>query len=108
MEVFKGQIAILTWEQPEMNFFREENFTYVIMVLDGEQLVKDRIVTLEPSHTPSEVFNLTDVEPCQEVTVTLIQLGDCREEILTTIMPICETLLFANTLFYSPCTHSSW
>ena len=80
---------MLTWEQPE-DIFEEDNFTYVIMVFDGETMVKERLVTLEASVSPREEFNLTEVEDCGEVMLTLVQLGDCREEIVTTTIPICK------------------
>ena len=60
------------------------------MVFDGEAMVKERLVTLEASVSPREEFNLTEVEDCGEVMLTLVQLGDCREEIVTTTIPICK------------------
>ena len=70
--------------------FEEDNFTYVIIVFDGETMVKERLVTLEASLSPREEFNLKKVEDYGEMMLTLVQMGDCREEIVTSTIPICK------------------
>ena len=88
-EILKNKSLMLTWDHPDTN---EGNFTYVIMVLDDERVVEERVVTLLASESPQEEFNLTAVEACGEVTVTLIQLADCREQIVTTKIPMCKLM----------------
>ena len=88
-EILKNKSLVLTWDHPDTN---EGNFTYVIMVFDDKRVVEERVVTLLSSESPREEFNLTAVEACGEVTMTLIQLGDCREQIVTTKIPMCKLM----------------
>ena len=84
---------VLTWQQPD-NIFMESEFTYNITALSVAtgHVLDQRFVTLEPMEFPREVYNFTEVELCEDIYFTLTQVGDCREQQVSTFLPICKDI----------------
>ena len=89
MVVLENKTFFLTWQQP-YNIFDEDSFTYNITVMSNGHIVDHRVITLNTSQVPWEEFNFTNLEYCDEVNFTLTQEGDCREQHISTFLPICE------------------
>ena len=93
----ENKTLILTWQQPD-NIFMESEFTYNITVLSVTtgHVLDQQFVTLEPMESPREVYNFTDseVELCEDICFTLTQVGDCREQQVSTFLPICKNIFF--------------
>ena len=87
--IFENKTIFLTWEQP-YNMFNETSFTYNLTATSNGGVIDQRRITLGPLTTPWEEFIFTDLEYCDEVNLTLIQVGDCREQYITTSLPICK------------------
>ena len=87
----ENKTLVLTWRQPD-NIFMESEFTYnitALLVATGHVL-DQRLVTLESMKSPREVYNFTEVELCEDIRFTLTQVGDCREQHVSTFLPICK------------------
>ena len=89
MVVLENKTIFLTWQQP-YNIFDEDSFTYNITVMSNGHIVDQRVITLNTSQVPWEEFNFTNLEFCDEVKFTLTQEGDCREQHISTSLPICK------------------
>ena len=99
MVVLENKTIFLTWQQP-YNIFDEDSFTYNITVMsNGHNIVDHRVITLNTSQVPWVEFNFTNLEYCDEVNFTLTQEGDCREQHISTFLPICKKNLLAIQLY---------
>ena len=88
-----NQTVLLMWQQPE-NIFKESEFTYNITamsVMTGA-LLEHQTITFDPSVSPQEEFNFFNVSICEEISFTLVQIGDCREKNTTIFLPICKDI----------------
>ena len=87
----ENKSIILTWQQPD-NIFMESVFTYNItaLLVTTGHVLDQRTITLESLESPREVYNFTEVELCEEIRFTLTQAGDCREQQISTFLPICK------------------
>ena len=88
-----NKTVLLMWQQPE-NIFKESNFTYnitAVSVTTGA-LLEHQTITYDPSVSPQERFNFSNVSICEEISFTLIQIGDCREKNTTIFLPICKDI----------------
>ena len=93
MVVLENKTIFLTWQQP-YNIFDEDSFTYNITVMSNghNNIVDHRVITLNTSQVPWVEFNFTNLEYCDEVNFTLTQEGDCREQHISTSLPICKKI----------------
>jgi hypothetical protein len=85
----ENKSIVLTWQQPD-NIFMESEFTYNItaLLVTTGHVLDQRTITLESLESPREVYNFTEVELCEEIRFTLTQAGDCREQQISTFLPI--------------------
>ena len=79
--------AVLTWEHPH-NIFDQEYFDYSIDVMDvsrGDVMV-DHILMVHSSNNPRQLIDVSGLDVCGEVNISLSLVGDCRKN--STILPI--------------------
>ena len=105
----ENKSIVLTWQQPD-NIFMESVFTYDItaLLVTTGHVLDLRTITLESLESPREVYNFTEVELCEEIRFTLTQVGDCREQQISTFLPICkETFNLHNIIVFNKEKNSS-
>ena len=83
--------AVLTWEHPN-NIFDEEYFNYSISVIDvsrGDVMV-DRILMVHSSNNPRQLIDVSGLDVCDEVNISLSIVGDIRKNATILPIPICK------------------
>ena len=88
--VMENKTVILTWQHP-VNIFEEADFTYNITVTSlTTSYAIERLITMDSLQSPWEEFDFAELNFCEQLEFTLSQPGDCREQHITTLLPICK------------------
>ena len=67
------------------------NYSVSTVVVSTGDVIRQYTISLSPSHTPWEEFDLSgSVHACEEINFTLSLVGDCRVIHTTTVLPACE------------------
>ena len=91
VNMFNSTEAILTWEHPQ-NIFDEEYFNYSISVIDvtrGDVMV-DGSLMVHSSNNPWQLIDVSGLDVCDEVNISLSLVGDCRKNFTILPIPICK------------------
>ena len=91
VNMFNSTEAILTWEHPQ-NIFDEEYFNYSISVIDvtrGDVMV-DGSLMVHSSNNPWQLIDVSGLDVCDEVNISLSLVGDCRKNFRILPIPICK------------------
>ena len=91
--VLDNETLLLSWEQPRNIEFNELLYNYTLSISDAstEEIIDLDILIKDAMEQPVEIMrNVSSIERCKELRVSVSLLRDCRESFTTIRLPTCK------------------